>query len=276
MSETTEGCCRLCGNHRVLQHSHLLPKALYKIIRNSNPSGSTNPVVVNPREARQTSRQVTAHLLCSECEQRFSTYGENWTMQYCFRSPGSFLLQDLLNNAPAIALPDGNGRVINAASVPSLALDQLVYFAMSVFWRASVHAWKLEGHELKQIAIRNRYESEFRQYLLGNASFPANTAIQIFVSDNPAPLETAIFPYGQRIWSHYRYKFMLPGIMFFLYIGGIPKHIREMCTFTSHGRPIYFGRLVETQMMISSIQLMKDAKPCLKLRNEWNRRGVPS
>jgi len=275
MSKIIQGCCRLCGTDAVLQDSHLMPKSIYKMMLGSG-SSNLNPVVVNPREAKQTSRQVTAHLLCSACEQRFSMNGEAWTLKHCFRDPGKFLIHDFLSSAPYIVPPDGSGRVISAMDVPAIDLDKLVYFAISVFWRASIHKWTIDGQQLKQFSFGETYESEFRHYLLGESNFPNNAALSIFVSDNPISSKAAIFPHGQGIGSYHRYKFAIPGLMFCLYVGKILKNVREICSYCSPNRPIHFGHFADEETDRSSLQLLENAKPTAKLSSESHRRRFGS
>jgi hypothetical protein len=84
-----QGKCRLCLQDRELRSSHLLPKSMYKLLRNdefSNP----NPFVHGPERSVQTSKQAQQYLLCHDCEQRFSKRGEAWVMSHCWRSVGEF------------------------------------------------------------------------------------------------------------------------------------------------------------------------------------------
>jgi hypothetical protein len=49
-----------------------------------------NPWVLAGKGAVQISRQMKAHLLCADCEQRFSKFGENWVLKRCLRKDGTF------------------------------------------------------------------------------------------------------------------------------------------------------------------------------------------
>ena len=79
---TRRATCRLCGQPAKLIHSHLLSKALYRLIREPtlrNP----NPFLVTRGGAVQTSTQLEQHLLCTVCEDRFNKNGESWVLKYC-------------------------------------------------------------------------------------------------------------------------------------------------------------------------------------------------
>jgi len=88
-----------------------------------------------------TSKEIWAYLLCSECEQRFHKYGENYVLKNCYRGPADFPLQTaLVQSGPPIVLP--KARVYRTQNVSGIEIDKLVYFASSMFWRASAHLWK--------------------------------------------------------------------------------------------------------------------------------------
>lgn len=143
------GICALCLKEKLLQSSHLLPKALYRFVIGSNQD--PNPVIVTPTSAWQSSKQVEAHLLCSDCEQLFHRRGEDWTLRQCYRGQRRFRLQETLARAAPLA-DFGDALVFAAARIPAIDIGQLVYFAASVFWRASAIAgmhriiiWKISN-----------------------------------------------------------------------------------------------------------------------------------
>jgi hypothetical protein len=70
------GLCKLCLKTKDLQDSHLLGACFYCIIRKSQGS---DPVIITAKTAQVSSRQVTAHELCWDCEQLFRQNGEDWT-----------------------------------------------------------------------------------------------------------------------------------------------------------------------------------------------------
>src|SRR5260370_38308185 len=64
--------CNMCLNVKQLRDSHLLSASVYKKIRSVYPSNPDNlnpdPIAVTCGKARQTSKQTTDYLLCSDCE----------------------------------------------------------------------------------------------------------------------------------------------------------------------------------------------------------------
>lgn len=100
-----------------------MPAALYgMILRQGGAEG--NPMVVTREITLQTSRQFWAHLLCSECEDRFNRNGEGYALTQVHNAD-RFPLLDRLNVAmplratPELALYSGRDIEID--------VDQLAY-----------------------------------------------------------------------------------------------------------------------------------------------------
>ena len=138
--------CKLCLRITDLQNSHLMPASLYKKSRipsTSNP----NPTLVTEKGSKQTSRQIRNFVLCHDCEQLFSKNGESYVMTQVFdgKSKKFPLLDTLQATAPTWGGPEFVGYEL--AATPDLDREKLGYFALSVFWRASVHIWRERGEE---------------------------------------------------------------------------------------------------------------------------------
>lgn len=235
--DAKHGICALCRLERDLQSSHLLPKALYRFVSGIRGKGDPNPVIVAHDSAWQSSKQVEAHLLCTECEQRFHKEGEEWTLRHCYRGERRFRLQEALERSTPIEESE-TAKLFAAHSVTDIAIDRLVYFAASVFWRASVNRWRLQDHYLEHIDLGEKYTEQLRGFLLGAAGFPKDAAvlIDIFGFRSPLSLATMLFPYGGRRDAFYHYRFTIPGLAFNLYIGQlIPSALRECSVLRSTG-----------------------------------------
>ena len=96
--------------------------------------------------------------------------------------------------------------------------NRLLYFGVSVFWRASVAPWKDRGRNLRLISL-GRYEEEFRRYLLGEVQFPAKAALILHISKEVVPEMTVAFPRTNRDFGFFRHKFYVPGLLFIMYVG---------------------------------------------------------
>jgi hypothetical protein len=211
------GECALCRARTVLRKSHLLPAAAYRLLREPDRR-NPNPVMITSRHAGATSRQVSAYLLCQVCEQRFSRDGESLVMTQCAR-PGSglFPLRELLVTRVRMVPvgPPGVWRG-DVAGVLGDDIDAYLYFAASVFWRASARIWDATW---QPFALGEVYQEQFRLYLLGEAGWPENARLVVQVSTDAVGDHLAINPVSFRIGAARRYKFSIPGILFAMWVG---------------------------------------------------------
>lgn len=156
----------LCRRRAKLCRSHLFPAAAYRLLLRH---AGTNPVLVTKAAARSTSEQLAAYLLCPNCEQRFSA-AERLPLHVCYRGHRRFRLPDTITNIE----PEwrrGSFQAIPTRGVARLNVVELVYFAASVFWRASIHHWRNEA----PADLGAKYEQQFRHYLLASSELPTNS-----------------------------------------------------------------------------------------------------
>lgn len=259
------GKCALCGATGPLQDSHLLPQALYRFVR-AKTKGNSSPVVMTRGSAWNTDRQITKYLLCFDCEQRFSKNGENWTLRQIFRGENSFKLLSMLDACTPVATKP-ECTVYAVADVADFRVEDLTYFALSVFWRAAATQWSLDGHSLERLEFGSPYMSDFGNYLLGKAGFPVNVALHIEVCDDPTiATTTLITPAGANDDGFHRYGFMVPGVAFHLFVGQRMPDLMRYCCIASGERPLLLRRNYEQFLKSKFAYFMKTAKPSARLR----------
>jgi hypothetical protein len=234
---SARGVCALCKQDSMLQDSHLMPKAMYRMLR-STDLVNPNPTIISDRAMWETSRQVKSFLLCSACEQRFHRNGEDWMLRYCCRANNEFKLREvLLQNSPVY--DDGQVRVYCSRRIEQIDTEKLVYFAASVFWRAAVGRWRVDSTRLDEVELGNDFTEQFRRFLLLEGDFPEGAAIttEVFESHEPS-LGTAVFPGGGRVAEYHLYRFALPGVRFKLFLARefLKKHAG--CAPTAHPRDL--------------------------------------
>ena len=134
------GKCRLCLLDKNLQDSHLMPKALYRMARGSGRKGNQDPQVFRRTESKPSSHQVTDYVFCHECEQLLNKNGEEYVMGLVTKRDGTFPLLNMLNKV-ATRMQTPKWRAYSAAETPDIDRAKIAYFALSVFWRASIHTW---------------------------------------------------------------------------------------------------------------------------------------
>jgi hypothetical protein len=169
--------CKLCLQHRRLCESHLLPRGIYT--RSRGPENTT-PFIATVDGERKSQHQYKQHLLCSECEQRFSKNGEAYALELMNSRDQKFQLLAILRQSQPMPPKTGDLWLqYPAQNTPTIDRKKLAYFAISVFWRASVATWKdTDGQRLVRYL-----EDEFQRAAVRR---PTNIAA---APANPAPDE---------------------------------------------------------------------------------------
>jgi len=233
------GVCALCLQMRELCDSHLVPKALYRVVRAADHRRHPDPVLLTSKVKRQTSFQATQYLLCNECEKRFDHNGEDWVMRHCYRGRDRFRLREMLQRAAPIHTDEEN-TIYNASTVAGMEVEKAVYFCVSVFCRASVRRWESSGQQYEGIRLGPKYQEEIRAYLLGDAGLPQNAAVMFIVSALPRPHLTFNFPDTVRIDASHAHTLHIPGLTFQLGLGAQRSAgARETCIVRSEFHPIF-------------------------------------
>jgi len=247
-----EGRCQLCQQDGPLQVSHILPKALYRYVRTS---GGGNTIEVTKDRIQRSSKQATAHLLCSACEQRFNENGERWMLRQGYRGQGRFRLRETLVRAAPFGRMD-DGLAYSAVVIPEIDVRKITYYASSIFWRASVCSSNGEENQPK---LGERYECQFREYLLGNADFPLSAVLVVQVAKAESPLQAFCFPFSQRhAGGYHQHTFLAQGVLFWLFVGGrlLP---RRLCIVRSPEQFIFLSDKVDPLAQSAAIDLMAAA-----------------
>ena len=244
------GICALCRRWQdTLCESHFLPKGVYKIIGNHHSPG---PVLLTRDREEAISCQAKRPLLCLDCEGRFNTRGENWTLKACACQDG-FKLREILLTQRADPLASGLFG-FDCAEIPYLDTATLSYFAISIIWRAAACRWRINGVEIGQIDL-GIYAESFRQYLLGTSGLPSNTVVSVVVSSLETVPMVATFPQSNRLDGYRTHFFSIPGLDFTVDVGSrLPDAVRELCI--SRGSLIY-GSLAENEVRAAMLSLMK-------------------
>lgn len=128
------GTCKLCQNEADLQQSHYLGRALYKLCSDDGEL----PVLISQNLVIQGQKQIKDYVLCRNCEQRFTTLGEDYLMRMLNRKNG-FRMMELIRANPTRRV-EGEYSVYCATHM-GIDTDMLAYFALSVIWRG-VYIWR--------------------------------------------------------------------------------------------------------------------------------------
>jgi hypothetical protein len=242
-----KGTCKLCLKEAELQDSHYIPRRAYST-NMAKSLKNPNPVVMSSGKLKQVSDQLRGRTFCSACEQLLSKKGEKWVLANIPDDQGKpFPLQDaLIPEAPACI-----GDKINlyaGSKIKAFDMPQLLYFGVSMFWRAAAREWKSSLGDVAPPVDLGEYYEPIRQFLLGGP-FPDDVVIFVYV-DNLKPTgnaATTVLSAKNKV-AEYLW-FYLNGLGFALYLGKeIPKQIRQLCAYrSSEGFVIVdaeFGKMV--------------------------------
>jgi hypothetical protein len=229
-ASSNTGTCGLCRVQDIaLCYSDLLPKAIARWVRLSAQPGqdNPNPYFITPDGSRQVNYRVAEHFLCPDCEDRLNKGGETWTLKHSYRGGSAFPLRDALLSAPSV-FTLRQIRIIETKALAPVQIDKLIYFAVSVFWKASARQWWGVDHPVR--LSLGPYEEELRMFLLGKATLSNRVAVIINVSANREPLIGATYPYGGegRVQGTRQYRSAIPGMAFWLHLGNIPQALRAL------------------------------------------------
>jgi hypothetical protein len=183
----------MCLQNGDLQDSHLMPRALYRMARGSGTRGNQDPHALNAKGSKPTSYQVTDYVFCHDCEQRLCKNGENYVMPLVTKRNGDFPLLEMLNAIPPTA-KTARWKVYSAADTPALDRAKIAYFAVSLFWRASVHTWEEESGEKVRIDLGKKYNEEIRKYLLGESAMPSRGNLLVAVCSDEVSQKSFFVP----------------------------------------------------------------------------------
>jgi hypothetical protein len=192
-----------------------MPKSLYKQSRrpgNANP----NPLLLTETRHVQTSEQITDYVFCEECERRLNDNGERYTMSQVAKENGTFPLLETLMKATPIQLGEDE-IAFTAKSTPDINRDALAYYALSIFWRASVHNWERDRQE-PRINL-GPYNETIRRFLMGETPFPDNISLLMVVCNDPESQNVFYTPSLGMKQLERTYSFQTRGLNFLMIVG---------------------------------------------------------
>jgi hypothetical protein len=257
------GTCKLCHKTANLQVSHFLPNALYAQLREDTLK-NPHPVLMTKDDSIISSKQIAEHLLCFDCEQRFSKLGESWVLGNMARAT-SFPLQDMLIKAKPLGTSDDQTfAYYSGATIPDINMNALIFFALSIFWRGAAHRWRNIKGVMEGIKL-GPYEEPIRKFLLGGP-FPDDIVVQVAVWPTKDVVRAAYTPRKGKAPGYHAFNFMIPGIEFRLLTGKqIPNSVRLTCSYASPQKLIYATMQTVSETMGTFGKIMSHSKPSKSL-----------
>lgn len=210
--------CALCQEGGVeLQKSHILPKFMYRQMREVNGKNS-DPVVVGDGRARVTSEQTWEYMLCRECEARFQKVEGYVAPLLKPNASGRCSIQDAVVPKPGIT------KGLQRATCSALDTDKLAYFAGSVLWRCH------ESSRIDQCFLGSQYGEAFRRFLLGETAFPSNTWMTaILLLAEGGLLQCGWTATSNRRHGYHWHRLCVGGLAFEVWVGKlVPRAMRSL------------------------------------------------
>ena len=253
------GTCALCLATKELRRSHLLGRAIYLL----NRDGNADPVLMTPQLIAPTQRQIWGHLLCGDCEQRFSSRGESLVMRLVQRK-NEFPLLDRLR----LAIPFSVEPNVNAFSGSGIGVDTeaLAYFALSVLWRSGVQTWRTLNQQTTGVSL-GVFQEQIRKYLAGVTGFPSDIVVTVTVCTDIGSRFCTFAPSERKgtLFASPSYSLLVRGIWFHILTGVAPAAlIREACCVNSP-KKVLFMKDCEKEVLQAGGHIMGSAAVSPKL-----------
>ncbi len=218
------GTCKLCGNERPLKNSHVLaPSWAFNRVLAGSSSGQF--VAFDGRSAILTNNNQREHMLCNDCEQRFSVF-ENYVSTVTVQTNGDFPARVGLSPDP----------VVPEARLGPLDREKITRFAASIFWRMSVSS-------RQHFRLDPPFESAFHDYLdSDHLPFPSNACLIVsLASHRGRPIDQFILqargaPLGESRTGH---VFLIWGLECMLVLGDVASY--GIADFVTTGRVFESG-----------------------------------
>jgi len=265
------GTCRLCKKERELQDSHFFPASIYKACRDAE--NNKNPIAIADGGAAQTSAQMTEYLLCADCERRLNENGERWIHLNIARIDGFPLQKAVAKATPILAGDEMAGYA--GADIPEIDVEKLVYFGLSIFWRAAIHRWKTtDANKLTKRIWLGPYEEPIRRFLLGEGAFPDHAVILVSIWPYTKPPAPIIFhtPVTENQGAFHSHLFCIPGLDFKLALGKrMPEKLRRICSYRSPEKMIFASTKAAIKTMETLVKLVADSTPRGKLAIQYRK-----
>jgi len=255
------GKCRLCLlDHQELQESHFIPAGIYGITRDAEAS-NPNPLLISPEMYVQTSRQVKDYLFCGDCERLLNDNGEQWMISQCFRSAeGRFPLRERLQGVDPFL--SGKGSLgFNTANIRGIEHGKIIYYAMSVYWRAAIHWWRIGRQTITPINL-GQYEEKIRRFLRKEEQLDSNVYLSVWLSGREIPNVISSVPTSHCVeGAGIMHRMNIPGIAFVLTIGRkVNDGVKQTCLIHVPGRPMFVSFHVDDELISNLISTVKTSR----------------
>lgn len=230
-SKKKQGVCALCLQYTNLRRSHFLGRAIHRL-------NGRDQVIMTPQLIEPTQKQFWRHLLCGECERRFSENGERHALSFLQRkAEADFRLLNWLNLAEPI-WADADLAAFSGSAI-GVDTERLAYFALSVLWRSCMGPWPTLKQQTTGVSL-GEFREPIRRYLLGETAFPAVVTVHLWVCTDHGSRFMTMGPTLSRGTELPTYSFLARGLWFHIVTSSaLPTRASEGCCVNSPKRLIF-------------------------------------
>jgi hypothetical protein len=225
------GRCALCQTDGIdLCDSHLISEGIYWRL-------GEDRIVMTPQIFVSVSNQVKDYLLCRKCEAKFGT-AESYVLPLVWQRDASFPLLEKLKASKPIG-PTTNGLLVYSGHAVGIDVDKIAYFALSMFWRDSVHVWKTLNSQLISMPL-DSWEEPVRKYLNGETGFPAGVVLKFTMCTDAESHGSFFAPVKWTNDLYTGYDMTVLGVAFTMVVGVEPGAKNwDLCCVNSRDRRIF-------------------------------------
>jgi hypothetical protein len=259
--------CKLCLKEKELQDSHYLSAGLYRIARKRGGS-----LVRTPKIIVGSDRQIHEYLLCQACEQLFNRNGEDYVLPLVKQSEIEFPLLTVLNRFTPIAERPNNGSVFSGSEV-GIDSGKLGYYALSMFWRGSVHVWKTLNQQTTSVHLTPEDQEAIRRFLIGETGWPPGIIVQVTACTDLISQDNVLAPVNWENDAYVGCSMVVFGLHFDL-VCGVPPGVPDLqfCCVNSVGHVI-FRHTCENATRMLLDDLKREARIAANLNRKQTKGG---
>lgn len=231
------GYCPLCQfGGKELVDSHFFPAASYKPVYGKDLSVN-EPMIVTNKRVIQSSRQITAHAFCSDCEDRFNKGGESWVIGK-LATLSEFPLREMVLKSPPIH-DEPDFKAFSCGRIPELRSEKIIHFAVGMFWKAAARTWNMVDGSVPQLEL-GPYEEPIRKFVHGSGPFPRHLCLIVFLDSKTPPVIALTPPQRFAHEQCHLFGFYINGAQCWLCVGkSAPACFQASCIATGRDHAIF-------------------------------------
>lgn len=204
------GICRLCRMQKRLCKSHYLGRALHNLCRENGEDA----IMMTPNVIMATRRQLWAHLLCRECEQRLNKFGETPTLRWLDNGK-TFPLLDRMRLSCSVRVE--RGVVTFSGDAMGVDTEPFAHFGLGLLWKGAAYQWKTVEGQTSSVNL-GPYEESIRRYLLGEIAFPEGVFVVLAVCEDKGSRGMIFAPTLVAESVHQMFSILVRGLWFHIIV----------------------------------------------------------